>query len=160
MMAAILNTSILDSEIWHKTLSQTNSFSLNLMMSDILNSAILDSANLYKKLHSFILTQLYDGSHLEFYHLWFNYFSTTTLRSYILTHLDDGSNLEFCHVGFSHCHLGFRYLVIFFQIHSKTPSLHSESDSNQFNLINLMMSAILKFCHLGFRHFAQNSNSN
>ena len=76
MMAAILNTAILDSEILHKTLSQTNSFSLNLLMSDILNSAILDSANLYKKkLHSFILTQLYDGSHLEFYHLWFNYFA-------------------------------------------------------------------------------------
>ena len=60
------------------------------------------------------------------------------------------SRLEFCHLGFSHfakktsllihsdstwwwqpswilpCHLGFRHLVIFSQIHSKTLSLHSE----------------------------------
>ena len=43
MMATILNTAILDSAILHKTLSQTNSFSLNLMMADILNSTILDS---------------------------------------------------------------------------------------------------------------------
>ena len=54
-------------------------------------------------------------------------------------------------VGLSHCHLEFRHLVIFFQIHSETLSLHSDSDSNQVNLTqthsflpNLMMSAILK----------------
>ena len=46
------------------------------------------------------------------------------------TQLDDGSHLEFCHVGFRHCHLGFRHLVIFSQIHSKTLSLHSDSDPN------------------------------
>ena len=49
---------------------------------------------------------------------------------FILTQLDDGSHLEFCHVGFRHCHLGFRHLLIFSQIHSKTLSLHSDSDSN------------------------------
>ena len=86
------------------------------MIAAILNFAILDSAILLKK----------------------------KLHSFILTHLDDGSNLELCHVGFRHCHLGFRHLVIFSQIHTKTLSLHSESDSNQFNLINLMMAAILK----------------
>ena len=52
------------------------------------------------------------------------------------------------------CHLGFRHLVIFSQIHSKTLFLHSESDSNQFILIHLMMTAswILPswICHLGF----------
>ena len=75
MMAAILNTAILDSAILHKTLTQTNSFSLNLMISAILYSALLDSAIFKKKkLHSFILTQIYDGSHLEFYHLGFSYF--------------------------------------------------------------------------------------
>ena len=48
----------------------THSFWLNLMMAAILNSAILDSAILHKKnLHSFILTQLDDGSHLEFCHV-------------------------------------------------------------------------------------------
>ena len=51
-------------------------------------------------------------------------------HSFILTQLDDGSHVEFCHVGFSYCHLGFRHLVIFSQIHSKTLSLHSDSYSN------------------------------
>ena len=41
-----------------------------------LNSAILDSAILHKKeLHSFILTQLVDGSHLELCHLGFSHFA-------------------------------------------------------------------------------------
>ena len=42
MMAVILNTAILDSAILHKTLSQTNSFWLNLMMAAILNSSMLE----------------------------------------------------------------------------------------------------------------------
>ena len=52
------------------------------------------------------------------------------LHSFILTQLNDGSHLEFCHLGFRHYHLRFRHLVIFSQIHSKTLSLHSDSDSN------------------------------
>ena len=51
-------------------------------------------------------------------------------NSFILTQLDDGGHLEFCHLGFSFWHLGFRHLVIFSQNHSKTLSLHSDSDSN------------------------------
>ena len=104
MMAAILNSAILDSAILHKTLSQTHSFWLNLMMSAILNSAILDSAILNKKkLHSFILTQLDDVRHLEFCHLGFSHFEQKKLHSFILTQLDDDiSHLEFCHLGFSH----------------------------------------------------------
>ena len=62
--------------------------------------------HLNKKLHSFILTQLDDGGHLEFGHL------------------------EFCHLGFSFCIMELRHLVFFSQIHSKTLSLHSDSDSN------------------------------
>ena len=50
--------------------------------------------------------------------------------SFILTQLDDGSHLEFCHFGFRQCHLGFRHLVIFSQIHSKTLLLYPDSDSN------------------------------
>ena len=144
------------------------------MMAAILNSAIMDSAILHKKkLHSFILTQLDDGSHLEFCHLGFRdchlgfrhlssslrytqkySHSTLTLTQtistwnklihshstwwwqpswilpswiqpfwlqliqsdsnlFILTQLDDGSHLEFCHLGFRHCHLGFSHLIIF-----------------------------------------------
>ena len=208
------------------------------MMSAILNSAILVSTILNKrKLHSFILTQLDDGSHLQFYHLGFSHFAQKTSlihsdstwwwqpswtlpcwiqtlsswiqtpcyllsdslkntltppwlwlkliqsdsNSFILTQFDDVSHLEFCHLGFNHfeqkktsfihshstwwwqpfwiwpswiqplctkqlhsfiltlldgcshlelCHVGFRHLVIFSQIHSKTLSLHSDSDSN------------------------------
>ena len=99
------------------------------------------------------LTQLDDGSHLEFCHLEIDHlgishlsFSSQThshlprlvaiictlkkLHSFILTELDDGSHLEFCHVGFRQCHLGFRHLVIFSRIHPKRLSLHSDSDSN------------------------------
>ena len=61
---------------------------------------------------------------------WFPPFAQKKLHSFILTQLDDGSHLEFCHVGFRHYHFGFRHLLIFSQIHSKTLSLHSDSDSN------------------------------
>ena len=56
MMAAILNSAILDSPILHKK-NFTHSFWLNLMMAAILNSAIMDSAILHKKnfTHSFWL---------------------------------------------------------------------------------------------------------
>ena len=105
-----------------------------------------------KKLQSFILTQPDDGSHLEFCHLeldhlGFSHLSfsfqshsqlprmipticTKKLHSFNLTQLHDGSHLEFCHLGFRHCHFGFRHLVNFSWIHSKTLSLHSDSDSN------------------------------
>ena len=81
------------------------------------------------------------------------------LHSFILTQLDDGSHLEFYHVGFRHCHLGFRHLLIFSQIHSKTLSLHSDtwlkliqSDSNLFILTQLDDGSHLEFCHLEFGH--------
>ena len=46
------------------------------MMPAILKSAIFDSAILKKKkLHSFIVTQLDDGSHLEFCQLTFSHFA-------------------------------------------------------------------------------------
>ena len=67
-----------------------------------------------KKLHSFILTQLDDGSHLEFGHLGFIHLSISSqthshlqrlvpticrkeLHSFILIQLDEGGHLEFCH---------------------------------------------------------------
>ena len=45
-------------------------------------------------------------------------FCTKKLHSFILTQIDDGSHIEFCYVGFRHCHLRFRHLVFFSQIHS------------------------------------------
>ena len=74
------------------------------------------------------------GSHhlhkKNFTHTSFSQHLHKNLHSFILTQLDDDSHLEFCHVGFRHCHVRFRHLVIFSQIHSKTLSLHSDSDSN------------------------------
>ena len=53
----------------------THAFSLKLMMAAILKSALMDSAILHKKdLYSFILTQLDDGSHIEFCHLQSSHF--------------------------------------------------------------------------------------
>ena len=104
MMAAMLNCAICDSAIFNKKNTSlipshstwwcqaswilpswiqpfwtkknfTHSFWLILMIAAILNSIFLESANLKKKLHSFILTQLDDGSHLEFYHLGFSHFA-------------------------------------------------------------------------------------
>ena len=83
-----------------------------ILNSAILDLAILDSATLVfplklthtcqdwfppfaqKNLHSFILTQLDEGNHLEFYHV-----GLKKLHLFILTQLDDGSHLEFYHVG-------------------------------------------------------------
>ena len=63
--------------------------------------------------NSFILTQLDDGSHLEFCYLGFSHFAQkkTSLKPIHSTQLDDGSHLEFCH--FDSDNLGFRHLVIF-----------------------------------------------
>ena len=92
MMAAILNTVICEFCHCHlgfryhcciKTLrfTQTNSIWLklihshsNLKMSAILNSASWIQPFWTKKVHSFILTQLEDGSHLQFYHFGFSHF--------------------------------------------------------------------------------------
>ena len=76
-MAAILNSAILDSAILHKTLTQSNSIWLKLIHSDWTwwwqPSWIQPFAQ--KNLHSCILTQLDDGSHLEFCHLRFSHFA-------------------------------------------------------------------------------------
>ena len=124
------------------TLTQTNSIWLKLIHSDFTwwwHSAILDSAILHKTLTqtSSIWLKLIHSHSTWWWQpswtlpSWIQPFCTKKkLHSFILTQLDDGSHLEVCHVGFRHCHLGFRHLVIFSQIHSKTLSLHSDSDSN------------------------------
>ena len=162
MMAAILNSAILDSAILHKTLTQTNSIWLKLIHSHstwwwqpswILPSwfqpSWIDTRFTQKNstLHSFIVTQTWwwQPSWNAIYHSWIQPLKMHKNTS--LIHFRSTwwwQHLEFCQVGFSHCHLGFRHLVIFSQIHSKTLSLHSDSDWKEFNLINLMMVAILK----------------
>ena len=133
--------------IWPSWIQQSLYF-----LSKSLTLAKIGSHHFHKTFHSFILTQLDDDSHLELCHLefgdlGFNHHSfffqshshlprlvptlcTKKLHSFILTQLDDGSHLDFSHVGFRHCPIGFKHLVIFSQIHSETLSLHSDSDSN------------------------------
>ena len=136
----------------------THAFSLKLMIAAILNSAILDSDTAildsntllsslrFTQKHSYCTLTLTQASSiwLKLIHSdstwwwqpswilpsWIKSFCTKKLHSFILTQLYDGIHLEFYHVGFRHCHLGFRWLVIFSQIHSETISLHSDSDSN------------------------------
>ena len=125
--------------LWLKLIqSDSNSFILNnMMMAAILNSVILNLAIL----NSAII--IFPPKHTHTWQDWFPPFAqknfthtslptiwTKKLHSFILTQLDDGGHLVFCHFGFRHCHLGFRHLVFFSQIHSKTLSLHSDSDSN------------------------------
>ena len=101
----------------------THSFWLNLMMAAILNSsmldsdsAILDSDTLLSSLrftqkhsHSTLnltptnsIWLIWDVSHLEFCHLGLSHFEQKKLHSFILTQLHDGSHLEFYHLGFSY----------------------------------------------------------
>ena len=77
-------------------------------MAAILNLAILDSAIL-----------VFPPKFTHTCKDWFPPFALKKLHSFILTQFDDGSHLEFCHVGFRHCHLGFWHLLIFSQISLK-----------------------------------------
>ena len=116
MMAAILNSAMLDSAILHKTLNQTSSIWLKLIL--CLSTPSWQPSWIVPSWIQPFCTKL-----------WIKLVQSDS-NSFIVTQLDDGSHLEFCHVGFRHCHLGLRYLVIFSQIHSKTLFLYSEPDSN------------------------------
>ena len=100
----------------------------------ILNLSILDSATLVFPLK--LIHTCQD---------WFPPFAQNKLHSSILNQHDDCSHPEFCHVGF-------RHLVFFSQIHSKRLSLHSDSDSNSFIFTQLDDGSHLEFCHLEFGH--------
>ena len=147
MMAAILNSAILDSAIMHKTLTQTNSIWLKLIDSHstwwwqpswiwILPSSIqlfftkktslIHSDSTWWWWPSWILPSCIQPFCTK---LWLKLIQSDS-NSFILSQLDDGSHLEFCHVEFRHCNLGFRHFVIFSQIHSKILSLQSDSESN------------------------------
>ena len=141
MMAAILNSAILDSATaildsdtllsslrftqkhshTTQTLTQTNSILLKLI-----HSYLTEWWQPSWILPSWILPTLIQPFCTK---LWLKLIQSDS-NSFILTQLDDVSHLEFCHLGFRHWHLGFRDLVIFSEIHSKTLSHHSDSDSN------------------------------
>ena len=118
MMAAILNSTILDAAILHK-INFTHSFWLNLMMAAILNSTILDSAILHRinfthsssdsdftqkhsALHSWILTQTNCNLQTHSCSLnldgrppWIQQSCSKFSNKFILAHLMMRANLEF-----------------------------------------------------------------
>ena len=129
-MAVILNSANLNSTILYSAI-----LVFTLKLTHTCQHWFLSLA--HKWLHSFILNQLDEGSHLEFWHGGFNHSAQKKLiHLFILTQLDDGSHLEFCHVGFSH--------------------FAQTSDSNSFIFTHLDDGSHLELCHLGFNHFAQN----
>ena len=154
MMAAILNSAILDSAILNKTLTQTNSiwlkllhshstwwrqpswiqpfaqknfshsFWLNLMMAAILNSANLNSTILDSAILVFPLKLTHTCQD------WFPPFAQKIFNHSFWLNLMMAAILNSAMLNLDTWHLGFRHLVIFSQIHSKTLSLHSDSESN------------------------------
>ena len=107
--------------------------------------------------NSFILTQLDDGNHIEFCHLEFSHFGFSHLSFSFQTHsylpslvptictknfthsfwlnlmmvaILNSAILNSASFRFSFCIVDIRHLVFFSQIHSKTLSFHSDSDSN------------------------------
>ena len=105
MMAAILNSAILDSD---DAILDSNTLSSSLRFlqkhSDI-TLTLTQTNSIWLKLiqyesNSFILTQLDDGSHLEFCQLLFCHFAQKELHSFILTQLQLSNSF-----GFRHCHL-------------------------------------------------------
>ena len=158
MMGAILNfamldsdTAILDSDTLLSSLRFTQKHSHSTLMLTQTNSIWL----IWWWQQSWILSSWIQ---LFYTKLWLKLIQSDS-NSFILTQLEDGSLLEFCHIGFSHfaqknfthsfwlnlmmaailnsamvdsdtAYLGIRHLVIFSQIHSKTLSLHSDADSN------------------------------
>ena len=150
MMVAILNSAMLDSAtaildsdtlLYFLRFTQKHSHSLWLWIKLIQSDS-----------NSFILTQPDDGSHLQFCQLEFHHLGFSLLSFSSQTH----SHLPrlvptICTKNFTHLfwlnlmmaailnsamlnsdtwHHGFRHLVIFSQIHSKTLSLHYDSESN------------------------------
>ena len=117
---------ILPSGIWPSWIQP----SCQYFLSNSLTLAKIGSHHLHKKTSLIHSDSTWWWQPSRILPCWIQPFCTKKLHSFILTQLDDGSDLEFYHVGFTHCHLGFRHLVIFSQIPSKTLSLHSGSDSN------------------------------
>ena len=108
----------------------THSIWLNLMMAAILNSAMLDSDTAILDWDTLLSSLRFTQKTLSLFWPWLKLIQSDS-NSFILSQLDDISHLEICNVGFRHCHLGLRYLVIFSQIHSKnTQSILTLTQTN------------------------------
>ena len=142
MMAAILKSTIMDSDTLLSSLRFTQKHSLSILTLTQTNSIWLKLIHSHstwwwqpswilpcwiQTLPSWIQTPCYLLSDslkntLPPFWLWLKLIQSDS-NSFILNECDDSSHLEICH-------RGFRHLVIFSQIHSKTLSLHSDYDSN------------------------------
>ena len=81
--------------------------------------------------HSFSL-KLMIAENLVFCSLGCSHFAQKKLHFFILTQLDDGSHLEFCHVGFRHCNLDSNTLLSslrFTQKHSSSTLTLTQTNS-------------------------------
>ena len=142
MVAAILNSAILDSAILNKTLTQTNSIWLKLI-----HSHLTWWWQPFGILPSWIQP------------FWHKLIQSDS-NSFILTQLDDGSHLVICHVGFRHdASLDSDTLLPSLRFTPKHS--HSNLTLNQTNSIwlklihsdiNLMMAAIFNSSHLEFSY--------
>ena len=100
-------------------------------MAAILNSAIMDSAILHKrKLHSFILTQIDDGSHLEFCYLRFNHLHKKNFTCSFWLNLMMSAILNSAMLDSEASILDCETLLSSLRFIQKTLSLHSDSDWN------------------------------
>ena len=95
----------------------------------------------------------------------FSHFAQKKLHSFILTQLDDGSHHDFCPFEFRDCHLGFRrpcYLLSDSLKNTLTPFWIwlklIQSDSNSFILTQLDDGSHLEFCHLWIQLFCTKNN--
>ena len=91
LYSAILNLAILDSAIL-VFFSQTHSHLPRLVPNICTKTSLIHSDSTWWLQLSWNLPSLIQP------------FCTKKLDSFILTHLDDGSHLVFCHLGFSHLH--------------------------------------------------------
>ena len=135
---------------------------LAIINSAIVNSAILDSASAMLESDTYFSLLIHSKKTLPSLRLWFKLIQSDS-NSFILTQLDDGSHLEFCHLEFGHLgfsHLSFSsqthsYLprlvpTICTKKTSLTlpsPTFAQENFTHSFWL-NLMMVAILNFAIL------------
>ena len=119
-----------------------------------------------KKLHSFILTQLNDGSHLQFCNVGFRhlvFFSQIhSKHSYSILTLTQ-INLIWLKLIHSHLTWWWQPSWIWPSYFSRSNSLtlakigshHMHKNLHSFNLIQLDDGSHLELCHLGFSHFTQ-----
>ena len=97
MMAAILNSAILDSDtaiLVQTPFSQTHSHLPRLVPNICQKNFTLIHSDSTWKLSWNLPSQPFCTTHL--------FWLQSDSNSFILTQLDDGSHLEFCHLGFSH----------------------------------------------------------